>query len=248
MKALVLGPSLLAGFLLAALLAGIAVRAEDVPADGMVDHSAHQGHMMDSGQADMDHSGHNMHDGMEMDAEGMVMNANSDRLPLDCKAISRDYQFTVKAGTKYALAFPGNLFGMSEHRFEVEPCSRITVTFTNEDEVRHQFMIHGLPKYLYPQGMLHIEAVGGATKTGTFIVPSDDKTYLVHCDVAQHMEKGMKGELVVGRGGTALPSVPGHNGHFRRDDYHSLESQLLILFCGVIPAWAILFGLLRRFV
>ncbi len=156
---------------------------------------------------------------MTLDAEGMVMNWNEDTLPEDCSAISRDYAFEVHAGTKYAEPYNGTIFGMSQHEFRVEPCSRITVTFINEDEVRHQFMVHQLPKYLYPQGMFHLEAAGGATKTGTFIVPSDNRTYLVHCDLAQHMEKGMKGQLVVGRGSVDLPSVPGVTANFRRDWY-----------------------------
>ena len=53
-------------------------------------------------------------------------------------------------------------------------------------------MVHGLPRYLYPGGMFHLEANGGDSQTGTFIVPSDARTYLVHCDLPQHMEKGMK--------------------------------------------------------
>ena len=126
---------------------------------------------------------------MTFDAAGMVMNTNSDRLPPGCPAVRRDYEFTVRAGTGYAAPFPGNVFGMSQHEFRVEPCSRVTFTFINEDAVRHQFMIHNLPRNLYPQGMFHLEAVGGATKRGTLIVPAGNKTYLVHCDIAQHMEQ-----------------------------------------------------------
>jgi plastocyanin len=156
---------------------------------------------------------------MTLDDEGMVMNWNDDTLPEDCHSISRDYAFEVRAGTRYAKDYNGTIFGMSQHEFRVEPCSRITITFINDDEVRHQFMVHQLPKYLYPQGMFHLEAAGGATKKGTFIVPSDNRTYLVHCDLAQHMEKGMKGQLVVGRGGLALTSIPGVTASFRRDWY-----------------------------
>ena len=108
---------------------------------------------------------------------------------------------------------------MSEHELRVEPCSRLTVTFSNRDEIRHQWMVHGLPKYLYPGGMFHIEANGGETVTGTFIVPGDDRTYLLHCDMAQHMEKGMKGQLVVGRGSGDLWSVKGVSDAFDRDPY-----------------------------
>lgn len=153
---------------------------------------------------------------MIMDETGMVMNYNADVLPEDCQRISRDYEFTVIAGTRYATPFADTVFGFSEHEWRVEPCSRITVIFKNEDEVRHQWMVHQLPKYLYDQGMFHMEASGGQTHTGVFIVPSDDRTYLVHCDIAQHMEKGMKAQLVVGKGSGDLWSIPGVSANFER--------------------------------
>jgi len=156
---------------------------------------------------------------MVMTDAGMVMNANSDRLPRGCEAISRDYVFNVEAGMEYAADAPGAIFGMSDHELRVEPCSRLTVTFTNRDAIRHQWMVHGLPKYLYPGGMFHIEANGGASMTGTFIVPGDDRTYLLHCDMAQHMEKGMKGQLLVGAGSGDLWSVKGVSAPFLRDSY-----------------------------
>ena len=182
----------------------------------VMDHSQHQGM-----GAEMDHSMHAGHadHNMTLDAEGMVMNSNDSILPEDCSAVSKEYVITVRAGTAYAKPFAGSIFGMDQHEVRVEPCSRIVVTFVNEDEVRHQWMVHKLPKYLYPQGMFHLEAAGGATKTGTFIVPSDDRTYLIHCDVAQHMEKGMKAQLVVGAGGGDLPSIPGLTRAWRQDIY-----------------------------
>jgi hypothetical protein len=150
------------------------------------------------------------HDMMQHDVMqhgGMVMNANADMLPRDCESISTEHEFTVHAGAEYAADFPGMTFGYSQTEFFVEPCSRVTVTFINDDEVRHQWMVHGLPRYLYPGGMFHLEANGGASQTGSFIVPSDDRTYLVHCDLTQHMEKGMKAQLVVGRGSSAAAAA-----------------------------------------
>ena len=146
---------------------------------------------------------------MTLDMEGMVMNANKDNLPRDCREISEDVEISVSAGKKYAAPYPDTAFGFDQHQWQVEPCSRITVTYTNEDDVRHQWMVHGLPAYLYPQSMFHLEANGGYSKTGTFIVPSDHKTYLVHCDMATHMEKGMKAQLVVGNGSGDIPAIPG---------------------------------------
>jgi hypothetical protein len=91
----------------------------------------------------------------------------------------------------------------------VKPCARLTVTFINEDHIRHQWMMHGLPKFIYDKGMFHLEVTGPGSITGTLILPAEDRTYLVHCDIAQHMEKGMKGQLIVGKGSTPFPSIPG---------------------------------------
>lgn len=168
---------------------------------------------------------------MIMDEAGMVMNYNADVLPEDCESISRDYQFTIMAGAKYAQPYPDTVFGFSEHEWRVEPCSRITIIFKNEDKVRHQWMVHRLPKYLYDQGMFHMEAIGGQTLKGVFIVPSDDRTYLVHCDIAQHMEKGMKAQLVVGKGSGDLWSIPGLTASFERAGFawSSLRWMVLLL-------------------
>lgn len=170
---------------------------------------------------------------------GMVMNANADMLPRDCEGISNEHEFTVHAGAEYAAGFPGTTFGYSQREFLVEPCSRVTVTFVNDDAVRHQWMVHGLPRYLYPGGMFHLEANGGSSQTGSFIVPSDDRTYLVHCDLTQHMEKGMKAQLVVGRGSGDLWAIPGVSRAFNRDGYlPSAAGLLVILAAGVGGALA----------
>ena len=159
------------------------------------------------------HMGHSM-PGMRMDMLSMVMHENKNTLPQDCQEISREVSITVKAGRKYAQNFNGTTFGFDAHSWQVPPCSRITVTFINEDNIRHQWMVHGLPKYLYPQGMFHMELNRKGQTTGTFIVPGDDKTYLVHCDMAQHMERGMKAQLLVGKGNGNLPSIPGISGAY----------------------------------
>ena len=157
--------------------------------------------------------------GMQVSATGVVMNENTDVLPRGCDAISTEYEFTVAAGREFASKAPGTTFGMDVHEWQVEPCSKITVTFVNRDEVRHQWMVHGLPKYLYPTGMFHIEAMGGQSQTGTFIVPGDNRNYLVHCDMAQHMEKGMRGQLIVGSGAGDLWGVTGITDSFYRFSY-----------------------------
>ena len=173
-----------------------------------------------------DHSAHSGHQ-MAVDQAGVVMNENHTNLPRDCEKISGDYALTISAGRDYATAIPGMIFGMSQHEVRVEPCTRITLTFVNDDEVRHQWMVHGLPKYLYPAGMFHIEASGGHSKTGTFIVPGDNRTYLIHCDMAQHMEKGMRGQLVVGKGSGDLWGVRGLSNDFYRYSYLPSYAMLL---------------------
>ncbi len=193
-----------------------------------------------SAQAAVDHSKHKGHQ-MAVDPAGVVMNQNHDKLPRDCSEISRDYEFTIHAGRKYAADFPGMIFGMSQHEVRVQPCSRVKVTFTNEDSVRHQWMVHGLPKYLYPAGMFHIEASGGHSKTGTFIVPGDDRNYLIHCDMAQHMEKGMRGQLVVGNGSGDLWGVAGVSDEFYRHSYLPwqvpLLAALVLVFAFLATLW-----------
>jgi uncharacterized low-complexity protein len=160
--------------------------------------------------------------GMDMDEKGMVMNANTDKLPRDCKKISEDVSFTVTAGTKYAT-HNGTIFGFDRNEWNVKPCSRVTVRFINEDSVRHQWMMHGLPKYIYPEGMFHLEVNGPGERTGTFIVASDAKTMLVHCDISQHMQKGMKGQFKVNGGSGDLPSIPGISGSIYPDSYKRMK-------------------------
>lgn len=160
-----------------------------------------------AGKNHEEHHGHHHHHAMTLDRDGMTMNSNDSTLPQDCEAITTDIEITVAVGREFARA--DTSFGFDQHQWKVPPCSRLHVTLHNRDKVRHQWMVHGLPRYLYPQGMFHLEASGGASRSGTFIVPSDDQTYLVHCDLAQHMEKGLKAQLVVGKGRGSLPSIPG---------------------------------------
>jgi hypothetical protein len=163
----------------------------------------------------MDHG-----DGHLMDmAGGMVMGQNADTLPGGCTSISETKEITVHAGHKYAEKFPGRMYAFDTQEFNFKPCTKLTVNFVNEDHIRHQWMMHGLPKYLYPKGMFHLEVSGPAKISGTLILPPGDKTYLVHCDIAQHMEKGMKAQLKVGAGAGDLPSIPGVTAYVVPDDY-----------------------------
>ncbi|MDD5113728.1 MAG: copper oxidase [Methylobacter sp.] len=169
-----------------------------------------------------DHDGMLMNhgDGHLMDmGGGMVMGQNTETLPGGCEKISETKEITVHAGHKFAEKFPGRMFAFDTQEFNFKPCTKLTVHFYNDDKVRHQWMMHGLPKYLYPQGMFHLEVSGPGKISGTLILPPGDKTYLVHCDIAQHMEKGMKAELKVGKGDGDLPSIPGLTAPVVPDDY-----------------------------
>jgi hypothetical protein len=150
---------------------------------------------------------------------GMVMNENHEQLPQGCEKVAGEQDITIKAGREYAKPYPGTIFGYSQHEFSFPKCTRVNVTFINEDDIRHQFMIHGLPTYLHPQGMFHLELYKKGETKGTFITPFTEETYLAHCDLAQHMEKGMKAQVKVGGGSGNLPSIPGISGQLNKDVY-----------------------------
>ena len=177
---------------------------------------------------------------------GMAMDHNVTTLPRDCEQVAAEHEITVHAGSRYAADYPGTIFGYSQREFVVEPCSRITVTFINDDQVRHQWMVHGLPRYLYPAGMFHLEANGGESQTGSFIVPSDDRTYLVHCDLTQHMEKGMKAQLVVGSGSGDLWAIPGVSAAFNRDPYLPRYAVAMLVIAAALTGLGIGAWLRRR--
>ncbi|WP_340122340.1 copper oxidase [Methylobacter svalbardensis] len=177
-----------------------------------------------------DHSGMLMDhgDGHLMDmAGGMVMGQNASTLPGGCDSIAETKEITVHAGHKHAEKFPGRMFAFDTQEFKFKPCTKLTVNFVNDDHIRHQWMMHGLPKYLYPKGMFHLEVTGPAKISGTLILPPGDKTYLVHCDIAQHMEKGMKAQLKVGNGDGDLPSIPGVTAYVIADDYKGSLSTVM---------------------
>jgi hypothetical protein len=163
----------------------------------------------------MDHGGGHM---MDMGG-GMVMGQNTDRIPDGCSGIAATKEITVRAGHKYAKKFPGPTYAYDVHEYQFEPCTKLTVLFINEDHVRHQWMMHGVPKYMYPKGMFHLEVTGPGKISGTLILPPGEKTFLVHCDLAQHMEKGMKGQLKTGKGSGDLPSIPGVTPFVIQDSY-----------------------------
>lgn len=173
--------------------------------------------------------------GMMMDINGMVMNENMTNIPEKCSNLVTDQSFLVIADSQSKSKVPGTTFSFYPRVFEVSPCTRITITFENRDKVRHQWMVHGLPRFMYNGGMFHMEANGQKTVTGTFIVPFDDKTYLIHCDISQHMQKGMKGMLIVGDGSGKISGVPGETGYFFAE-----EGRLSITLVSIIFLFTLL--------
>lgn len=166
------------------------------------------------------------HGGMIMDATGMIMNHNPDILPKDCPKISKDVDITIRAGRQYSKGFAGKMFTYDKRDWQVPGCARVNVTFINDDDIRHQFMIHGLPSYMYPKGMFTIEIYGKGKKTASFIVPSRDYTYYIHCEVSQHTEKGMKAQLKVGKGSGDLNSILGLTAALTPDYYSINNTQI----------------------
>lgn len=177
------------------------------------------------------------HAGMAMDAKGMIMNSNPDKLPKDCEKISDEVDLTVHAGQKHARKFSGLMFAYDRQQWQIKPCSRVNITFVNDDDIRHQFMVHGLPGYLYPKGMFTIEVNGSGKKRASLIFPKQRKTYLVHCDISQHTEKGMKAQFKVGGGDKDLPSIPGLTAPVTPDHYAiawSRHSWLLLVLSFIV--------------
>lgn len=173
------------------------------------------------------------HVGMLMDDKGMIMNSNSDNLPKDCPNISETLDVTIKAGHQYALKFPGKMFAFDTQEINLKPCSKLNITFINTDQIRHQLMIHGLPGYLYSEGMFHLELYGEGQLQASVIFPSQKKTYLMHCELPQHMEKGMKSQIKVDGGDGDLPSIPGVSAPVRADFYKINWNQLAIGIIGL---------------
>lgn len=132
------------------------------------------------------------------DTAGLVLNANTSGLPQDCEAISGELAFTVRAGTRHVPADSTHTFAYDQPRLEAPPCSRVTVTLVNDDAVRHQWVLRGLPAALHPGGVFHLEANGGQQVTGTFILPGEAARYPVSCTLAGHATLGMQAVLTVG--------------------------------------------------
>lgn len=150
---------------------------------------------------------------------GSVMGQNTQELPPGCESISETANITVEAGTQEAEQFPSKMYSYSDRQMQFEPCTKLTVTLVNNDSIRHQWMVHGLPKDTYGMGMFMLEVTGPGEETGTFILPSEDESLMIHCGLGQHMQKGMKAQLTVGEGDGRISNVPGYTAAFNEHGY-----------------------------
>lgn len=155
---------------------------------------------------------------MQMVENGTIVNENTDTLPPGCEEIRGEKTVTVRGGEVYSQ--PGNIFAFDKDVIEVDPCTKLTVTFINKDSVRHQWMVHGLPEETYPSGMFNIEVNGPARATGTFITPANNTTLTTHCSVPQHEQKGMIMAVKVGAGGP-----PGDHAHALPDEAYATTPE-----------------------
>ena len=141
-------------------------------------------------------------------ADGRVFDENTDDLPPGCVEVAGDEAITVHAGREYAEEHPGRVFTFDQRDFDFPPCTRVTVTFVNEDPIRHEFMVHGA----HPNGTFLLEATGPTEVTGTFILGGQVDTLLFHCGIPTHQQMGMKGQFRVGGGDGDLPNIIGISG------------------------------------
>ncbi len=138
--------------------------------------------------------------------DALLVNENENELPPGCQEVTGTKTVTVRAGREYAEA--GEMFGFDTDVVRTPPCTLLSVIFVNEDSVRHQWMVHGLPRETYPMGMFSIELTGPGKATGSFIVPGETGSFRVHCSLLQHEQKGMRADLVVGTDVDTNPQTP----------------------------------------
>lgn len=166
-------------------------------------------------------------------ASAKVMGQNAEELPPGCEEISGTANITVQAGTEHAEQFPSKMYTYSDRQLQFDPCTKLTVTFINNDSIRHQWMVHGLPQETYSMGMFMLEVTGPGKDTGTFILPAEDESLLIHCGLGQHMQKGMKAQLTVGEGDGDISNVPGHTAAINSYEYEQESAIPMGMVAGI---------------
>ena len=126
---------------------------------------------------------------------GSVVNANPDALPPGCDAVDGERRLTVDAGREYADT--GDAFGYDLDTVTAPACTRLVVTLVNHDDVRHQWVVDGLPAETYPGGFVAIEVADRGSVTASLVTPSQPGTYEGLSTLPQHEQHGMRLPLVV---------------------------------------------------
>ncbi len=106
----------------------------------------------------------------------------------------------MKEGAKEARE--GEVYGFEPRTIHAERCEEVELVLENTDSVRHDLMIPGL------NPMFTLEFAGPGARTARFVTPDEDITLPFHCHVPTHEKMGMRGELVVGRGGAPTVQPP----------------------------------------
>lgn len=125
--------------------------------------------------------------------------------------MNQEYDITESTDDYYTLnsrVFP---YTLRESLIVVDPDEKVKLRVLNGHSEGMALHIHG-----HKATETHYD---GVEQNPVARVTRDDKTYLVHCDIAQHMEKGMKGQLVVGKGSTTFSSIPGISNPVIADNY-----------------------------
>ena len=99
----------------------------------------------------------------------------------------------MKGGTK--LARKGEAYAFEPRTIRAKPCEEVEIVFENSDAVRHAMMIPGL------NPMFMLAFTGRNTRSARFVTPDEDITLEFHCHVEIHEKMGMRGRLIVGKGG-----------------------------------------------
>jgi len=136
---------------------------------------------------------------------GSTVNANGTVLPPGCEAIQGERRLTVDAGREYAA--DGDAFGYDLDSVTAPACTRLVVTLANHDDVRHQWVVDGLPIETYPGGYVAIEVARRGSVTAAFVTPSRPGTYEGLSTLPQHEQNGMRLPLVVTGDASSQPTT-----------------------------------------
>ena len=119
--------------------------------------------------------------------EGHTIAATSCKRPRGVRRIK------IRGGAKFARE--GEVFGFEPRVIRVKRCEEIEFILENTDSVRHALMIPRL------NPMFILEFAGPGTRVARFVAPDDDITLAFHCHVPTHEKMGMRGLIIVGKGG-----------------------------------------------